>query len=282
MDNKYILIIETKINGDRERQLVYMLQQKIPDKEIRILSINSGNDLQNNISYGKECDKSLAQISSIVEIESLILNAYLIIGSQTPIIEEIVSYFAGRLRLQTFNKCNDFKHNNDELRVGIYKNICGGCVEAEVVVLLHERPIFITLNNTGGNNNLSNTDDIPHFSVNYELLYDQKVKFVSENKANLNTLELNDAKIVIAGGRGIADRKDFELLESLAISLNGSVGASRAAVDKGFASDEQQVECVVGIQKVESTKQLYLLGFWTIFSSLEMAMILGIKCRLAS
>lgn len=53
--------------------------------------------------------------------------------------------------------------------------------------------------------------------------------------------ELTTAKIVIAGGRGVQTSSNFKLLEQIADRLNAAVGASRAAVDAGFAGNEIQV-----------------------------------------
>nr|HML49422.1 electron transfer flavoprotein subunit alpha/FixB family protein [Clostridia bacterium] len=52
---------------------------------------------------------------------------------------------------------------------------------------------------------------------------------------------LADAPAVIAGGKGIGSKKGFEKLERLAGLLGGAVGATRAAVDAGFADYSQQI-----------------------------------------
>lgn len=53
--------------------------------------------------------------------------------------------------------------------------------------------------------------------------------------------KLDEAEVVISGGRGMKDKEGFELLEQFAAKLGGAVGASRAAVDMGFKPKEKQV-----------------------------------------
>lgn len=63
------------------------------------------------------------------------------------------------------------------------------------------------------------------------------LEFVSpEGKANLS-----DAEIIVAGGRGLKEAKNFKLIEELAKVLGGAVGASRPVVDAGWISYDHQV-----------------------------------------
>lgn len=54
-------------------------------------------------------------------------------------------------------------------------------------------------------------------------------------------MKLDEAEVVIAGGRGMKNQAGFDLLENLAQELGGTVGASRAAIDLGLKPKDQQI-----------------------------------------
>lgn len=66
-------------------------------------------------------------------------------------------------------------------------------------------------------------------------------RFVSLAGASSDRPDLQTAKRVVSGGRALASQENFKLVYELADALGGAVGASRAAVDSGYAPNELQV-----------------------------------------
>ncbi len=68
-----------------------------------------------------------------------------------------------------------------------------------------------------------------------------KVKVVDRVKEETEGLKLDDAEVVVSGGRGIGGAQNFAMLRELAQILGGAVGATRPACDEGWAPPTLQV-----------------------------------------
>jgi len=66
-------------------------------------------------------------------------------------------------------------------------------------------------------------------------------KFIKKEETKSERPELGTARVVISGGRGLQSGDNFKLINAIADKLNAAVGASRAAVDAGYISNDHQV-----------------------------------------
>ena len=69
----------------------------------------------------------------------------------------------------------------------------------------------------------------------------ENTKFLKKEEIKSDRPELGTARIVISGGRGMQSGDNFKLITAIAYKLNAAIGASRAAVDAGYITNEHQV-----------------------------------------
>ena len=74
-----------------------------------------------------------------------------------------------------------------------------------------------------------------------ENLQDKRIKFLDFIKEAISTVNLAEADIIVSGGRGLGQGKNFAMIEEFAECLGAAVGSSRASVDAGWIPYSHQV-----------------------------------------
>jgi len=80
--------------------------------------------------------------------------------------------------------------------------------------------------------------------VEFDMTFDEskfKVKFIEELKEAKQLVKIEDAHVLISGGRGVGTAENFKNLEVLAKNIGATVSASRAMVDLGIMGHDRQV-----------------------------------------
>ena len=91
---------------------------------------------------------------------------------------------------------------------------------------------FDSCESSGGSSSIESVDASEEFS---------STKFIKREEIKSDRPELGTARIVISGGRGMQSGDNFKLITSIADKLNAAIGASRAAVDAGYITNDHQV-----------------------------------------
>ena len=153
--------------------------------------------------------------------------------------KDLIPRLAGKLDIQPITDVISIQ-SHEEFERQIYSgNAVARVKSTEPIKLLTIRGHRFT---GGSNEPQSSIDSIALAIAEASESSTKLMKSMGVVVADSSSNNIDMAKVVLCGGRGIKAKKDFELLYELSKVLpNAAVGASRGAVDDGFAKYEQQV-----------------------------------------
>jgi electron transfer flavoprotein alpha subunit len=173
--------------------------------------------------------KAVSKISEIIENEDISL----ILGSSTYMCRDIIAGLSVDLNSSPVSNVIDFIVESD--KVSTINSINGGeslyktkINSDQALLLIRPKafdPIEVNFNDNYETIDLDSSD-LGVFDI-----------FIEEKSGP----QLEDSKVVISAGRGMVDKENLELIETLALKLNAAIGGTRAIVDAGWMPYSQQV-----------------------------------------
>ena len=152
---------------------------------------------------------------------------------------DIGARLAFRLEAGLVTDCTDFEIQNGKIL--FIKPVYGGKALAKIKV---DAPIsLVTVRSRAQEPILADSNKKGELTIVAleDLAIPPETRLIEKIEEKEEEIPLEDAKIIISGGRGIAGMEAFEQLRKMAKILGGAVGASRAAVDAGWAPPSLQV-----------------------------------------
>ena len=180
-------------------------------------------------------DDSLEHIN--VEVASrLIADAmsgysFLVSGSST-FSKNILPRVGALLDVQPISDVCDVKSKNTFVRPLYAGNVMATVETSDETVVMTVRATAFEHSGDGGSASVETISaTIP----------ESNSEFISLQESESERPELTTADRIVSGGRGLGSKENFALIEQLADKLDAAIGASRAAVDAGFISNDYQV-----------------------------------------
>ena len=164
----------------------------------------------------------------------------IVLAGATPIGRSFIPRVAARLRTGLTADCTSLEIDKETRNLLQVRPAFGGNIMATILCPDY-RPQMATVRPRvmkRGSYDENRTGEI--FNVQMDNVTSRTKVIDSVKEVSGISVNLHEAEIIVAGGRGVGE-KGFKLLEELAQALNGVVGASRAAVDEGWISYSHQV-----------------------------------------
>jgi electron transfer flavoprotein alpha subunit len=257
-DNKGVLIFGEISEGKLSAIATELLGcgRKLADdlgQELSAVLVGSGvgSYAQEAITFGAEkvyvVDDPLLKdyqpdsyVAALEKVAKQVLPQIILLG-QTSIGSDIAPRLAFRLETAATLDCVALEIDPDSKRLLQTKPVYGG--NAQAVFVFETDPQIVTVR-AKSMTPMPRDDSKKGEVVNIDASIDPsviKVKVLEKVKEEVEGIKLEDASVIVSGGRGIGGDEGFKKLEELARLMKGAVGATRPACDNGWMPDKAQV-----------------------------------------
>jgi electron transfer flavoprotein alpha subunit len=178
-----------------------------------------------------ELEHVCVEVASGLIAEVMASYKYLVAGSST-YSKNIVPRVGALLDVQPISDVCEIKSKNIFVRPLYAGNIMATVESSDSKILMTVRSTSFEHSQDGG------SASIEELSLT---MPESQSTFVSLQESQSERPELTTAARIISGGRGLGSKENFALIDQLADKLDAAVGASRAAVDAGFITNDYQV-----------------------------------------
>ncbi|PRR74000.1 electron transfer flavoprotein subunit alpha/FixB family protein [Clostridium thermopalmarium] len=179
-----------------------------------------------------DCDNLTEVLSQVVKEE----NPDIVLLANTPLSKDVAPRVAGRLDLGCVSDVTGLSKDGDKV---IYtRPAYGGTILENIEV---EGTAIVTVR-SGSFSKPEAASNAGVTEKKVEVSADAiKAKIVDTVKEISESVNLEEAQVIVAGGRGMGSAENFKLVEELANVLGGVVGATRPAIESGWISRAHQV-----------------------------------------
>ena len=178
-----------------------------------------------------ELEHACVEVASGLIAEVMAGYEYLVAGSST-YSKNIVPRVGALLDVQPISDVCEIKSKNTFVRPLYAGNIMATVESSDAKILMTVRSTSFEHSQDGG------SASIEELSLT---MPESQSTFVSLQESQSERPELTTAARIVSGGRGLGSKENFALIDQLADKLDAAVGASRAAVDAGFITNDYQV-----------------------------------------
>lgn len=183
-------------------------------------------------------------------------NPILVLAAKTPLGRDVGPRLAYRLGTSAAQDCLNLFGDKDSGKISVLRPVYGGSALATFEFSKNTTPLAImrvkTIEPLPEDKKRSGEVEIIELTLDESRIKTALVETVVQEAEGI---KLEDASVIIGGGRGLGGPEPFDQLEELAKLFNGAVGASRAVCDAGWLDHAFQI----GLTGKTVTPDLYIM-----------------------